>query len=201
MRGIRSHLLTFAAASVLAVAASIIEPSFVAAQDKKDEQKPSTTVDAWRQSLPPDSEAERPALDPERDAPTRPTREEIEKNLLALELKWMDALKLRDASTLGQILADDFVIVSPRLPGAHGRRDKYLNHALRDLKLVSYEFNDLTVRLYGRAAVVSGRLKQSAATIAGEDLSGDYFITDVWISRDGFWRVVSRHASPLPAAK
>jgi hypothetical protein len=56
------------------------------------------------------------------------------------------------------------------------------------------------VRLYGRTAVVSGRLKQSA-TVAGEDWGGSYLITDVWVSRDGFWRVVSRHASLLPGKK
>ena len=48
--------------------------------------------------------------------------------------------------------------------------------------------------------VVSGRLGQSAH-IAAEDWGGAYFFTDVWVSRDGTWQVVSRHMSLLPPEK
>ena len=173
------------------------------AQEKKGgEQKPASMVDAWRQALPPEAETERPAgAEDSGVTPARPSREEIERGLLALETKWMDALKLRDASMLGQVVADDFVSVSPRAAGVVSDRAKYLEHATRELKLTSYEFRDLTVRLYGRTAIVSGRLTQTASAANGEDLGGSYFFTDVWVSREGIWRVVSRHASPLPAVK
>jgi ketosteroid isomerase-like protein len=114
--------------------------------------------------------------------------------LIELERRWMEALKLRDASALSQIISDDFTLVSPRLVVSAGDRDKYFKHVARDLNLASYDFEELTVRLYGRAAVVSGRLKQSAS-VAGEDWGGSYLVTDVWVGRDGFWRVVSRHAT------
>ena len=71
---------------------------------------------------------------------------------------------------------------------------------MRDLHLTSYYFEGVTVRLYGRAAVVGGRLRQSAH-IAGEDWGGGYSFTDVWVSRDGTWQVVSRHLSLLPPEK
>lgn len=173
-----------------------------AAQEKgKETPRPATgTVDAWRQALPPEAEVERPAEAATDGAPTRPSREEVEQGLIALERRWMDALKLRDASALGQLIADDFTLVSPRLVLAAGDRDKYFEHALRGLNLASYDLDKLTVRLYGRAAVVSGRMKQSA-TVAGEDWGGTYLITDVWVNRDGAWRVVSRHASLLPEKK
>ena len=159
-------------------------------------------MDAWRQALPPEAETEWPAAaEDSGGTPARPSREEIERGLLALETKWMDALEHRDASTLGQVIADDFVSVSPRAAGVVSDRAKYLEHATRELKLTSYEFRDLTVRLYGRTAIVSGHLTQTASGANGEDLGGSYFFTDVWVSRDGTWRVVSRHASPLPAAK
>lgn len=198
MRDVSTRFLIFLAGALILAAA----PSFTAvAQDKKEApQKPTNTVEAWRQSLPPEAENERPGADAAGNATARVSREEIERSLLALESKWMDALKLRDASTLSQVIAEDFTSVGPRAAGAVSDRAKYLDHALREMKLTSYEFEGLTVRLYGRAAIVSGRLKLSAAA-NGEDLSGGYFVTDVWVSRDGIWRVVSRHASPLPAAK
>lgn len=178
-------------------------PVVVAAQEKgKETQKPATsTVDAWRKALPPEAEAARPAEgEATATAQPRPSREEIEQGFIALERKWMDALKLRDASTLSQLIADDFTLVSPRLVIAAGSRDKYFAHAMRGLNLTSYDLDQLTVRLYGRAAVVSGRVRQTA-TVAGEDWGGTFLVTDVWVNRDGSWRVVSRHASPAPASK
>lgn len=181
-----------------------VAPSLAAvAQEKKDEgKKPAgSTADAWRQALPPEAERTSETVEAASNAPASPSREEVERNVLALERKWMDALKARDASTLGQVVADDFSFVGPRTSGKPGDRDKYFAHALRELKLESYELDDLTVRLYGRTAVVSGRLTQKAVGAGGEDLSGSYFVTDVWVSRDGFWRVVSRHVSLIQAAK
>lgn len=200
MGKILKSFLAFVAGAVILTAATTC---VAFAQEKKDGgQKPASTVDAWRQALPPEAETERPTgAEEPNGTPARPSREEIEKSLLALETKWMDALKLRDASTLGQVVADDFVSVSPRSAGVVSDRAKYLDHALREQKLTSYEFRDLTVRLYGRTAIVSGRLTQTASAANGDDLSGTYFFTDVWVSRDGTWRVVSRHASPLPAVK
>ncbi|HEX8282408.1 MAG TPA: nuclear transport factor 2 family protein [Pyrinomonadaceae bacterium] len=170
-----------------------------AAQEKgKEPQKPAAgTADAWRQALPPEAETTGAAEGSAAAAPQRESREATEKALLALERKWMGALQQRDASALSQLVSDDFTLVSPRLVVAAGDRERYFQHAMRELSLASYELEGVTVRLYGRAAVVSGRLRQSA-TVAGEDWGGAYLFTDVWVSRDGAWRVVSRHTSPLP---
>ena len=199
MRETRTHFFAFFVGALILAAAPSIS---VRAQEKdKETQKPATTtVDAWRQALPPEAETERPTEEAAPGAQPRPSREEVEKSLIALERKWMEALKLRDASALSQIISDDFTLVSPRLVIAAGGRDKYFEHTMRDLNLSSYDFDELTVRLYGRAAVVSGRLTQSA-TVAGEDWGGSHLVTDVWVSRDGIWRVVSRHTSLLPEKK
>jgi len=180
-----------------------VAPPLTAAQEKKDEEKKpaGSTADAWRQALPPEAERTAETVEAASGAPAPASREEVERSLLALERKWMEALKARDASTLAQVIADDFSFVGPRAFDKPGDRDKYLAHALRELKISSYEFDGLTVRLYGRTALVSGRLAQKATDAGGEDLSGSYFVTDVWVSRDGFWRVVSRHVSLIPAPK
>lgn len=192
-------LILLTCASVVFVAS----PLTAVAQEKKDEaKKPAgSTADTWRQALPPEAERTGETVEAASVAPASPSREEVERNVLALERKWMEALKARDASTLGQVVADDFSFVGPRTSGKPGDRDKYFAHALRELKLESYEFGEQTVRLYGRTAVVSVRLTQKATGAGGEDLSGSYYLTDVWVSRDGIWRVVSRHASLMPAAK
>lgn len=197
MRVTRARFFAFFIGALLLTAAPSV---IVSAQEKSKEKPPATTADAWRQALPPEAETTRPAEESVSGAPARATREETEQSLLALERKWMDALKLRDASALSQIISDDFMFASPQLAEASGDRAKYFDHALRDLKLTSYELSELKVRLYGRAAVITGRLKQSA-TVAGEDWGGLYLMTDVWVYRDGAWRVVSRHTSLLPSKK
>lgn len=195
MRKVRTHLVTYFVAALILAALSIS----AAAQDKGKEVRkpPAGTVDTWRQALPPETET---TGSPEASATVtrqRDSREATEKTLLALERKWMGALQQRDASALSQLISDDFTLVSPRLVVAVGDRERYFQHAMRELNLSSYDFEGLTVRLYGRAAVVSGRLRQSAG-VAGEDWSGTYLFTDVWVNRDGTWQVVGRHMSPLP---
>ena len=186
---------------LVAAALFAATPGVASAQDKQREtQKPAGTVDAWRQALPPQAETEFPAGEAAAGTTARASREEVERFLLAQGERWMESLRLRDASALDQILSDDFTLADARLPGAQVDKQKYLAHALHDLKLSSYEFDKLSVRLYGRTAVVSGRLKQTASA-GGADWSGSQIVTDVWVHRDGFWRAVSRHASPLPEAK
>lgn len=197
MRKIRTHLFNFFAAAVTLAALS--HPA--AAQEKGKETKPTAgAVDAWRQALPPEAEATGTPEAATSDTRRPDSRAASEKALLALERKWMGALQERDASALSQLISADFTLVSPRLVVAAGDRDKYFQHAMRDLSLTSYDFEGLTVRLYGRTAVVSGRLRQSAS-VGGEDWGGSYLFTDVWVSRDGFWQVVSRHTSMLPPEK
>ncbi len=198
MRKVRTHLVTYFAATLILVASSVS----AAAQDKgKEAGKPSNgTVDTWRQALPPETET---TGSPEASATVtrqRDSREATEKTLIALERKWMEALQQRDASTLSQLISDDFTLVSPRLVIAVDERERYFQHAMRELTLNSYEFEGLTVRLYGRTAVVVGRLKQSA-NATGEDWGGTYLFTDVWVNRDGTWQVVGRHMSPLPTER
>jgi len=164
----------------------------VTAQDKP---KTAATVEAWRQSLPPEAEDQSQAEEIPGVAPLVTSGDETEKALLSLERLWMDSLKTGDADTLGQIISSDFTFASPRVIDVKDRA-KYLEYALRELKLTSYEFDKTTVRLFGRTAIVSGLLKQRA-TVKGEDLVGNYLVTDVWISRGGNWRVVSRHESLL----
>lgn len=201
MKTLRTHLFAISAVAAALAALSVSPPPAYAQEKGKEAQKPATgTVDAWRQALPPEAEATETTEASAPAAQPRLTREAAEKALGALERKWMDSLRQRDASALSQLVSDDFTLVSPRLVVAAGDRDKYFQHAMRELNLTSYEFESLTVRLYGRAAVVSGRLKQSA-NVAGEDWGGSYLFTDVWVSRDGAWQVVSRHTSLLPPGK
>lgn len=176
-----------------------VSPTIVATAQDNEKQKPGTAVDTWRHSLPPEAEARGETEEMPGVATSEPSNDETQKTLLSLERMWMDSLRAGDADTLAQIISEDFTFANPRAVEVKDRI-KYLEYALRELKLTSYEFDKTTVRLFGRTAVVSGLLRQKA-TVRGADWAGNYLITDVWISRGGNWRVVSRHESPLPEQK
>ena len=89
-------------------------PTIIAtAQERKE--KPGTTVDTWRQSLPPEAEAQSQAEEMPGVAPSPPSNDETQKTLLSLERMWMDSLRAGDADTLGQIVSGDFTFASPRV--------------------------------------------------------------------------------------
>jgi hypothetical protein len=48
--------------------------------------------------------------------------------------------------------------------------------------------------------MVRARYRQQA-TVAGQDRSGAFLLTDVWVRRDGRWQVVTRHSSHVPTAR
>lgn len=193
MRSKRNHLFilfTWALASVCSVA-------IVMGQEK---EKPPTgsAVETWRQSLPPEAETQT-LSDENGDMQPLPANDETQKAILLLEQGWIEAIKVGDADSLSQLLSGDFIFVSPRANHVTNRNE-YLNHAIRDLRLTSSELEKLTVRLFGRTAIVGGLLKQKGS-VKGEDVGGSYLFTDVWINRGGIWRVVCRHESPLPSQK
>ena len=60
----------------------------------------------------------------------------------------------------------------------------------------SYELRDISIRVYARAAVVSGRamVKTNASNPGG---TGPYRVTNTYILYDGRWRCVASHNSSL----
>ena len=195
MRSMRINFLLFTWMVICAVA-----PSLTATAQDKEKPKPGTTIDSWRQALPAEAETPAPAEEMPGDASSSASGDETRKTLLALEQRLMESVKMRDADSLSLIVASDFTFANPRLAVRRSDRSGFMQHALGDMKLTSFEFDKTTVRVFGRTAIVSGLLNQRAS-VAGEDWSGTYLLTDVWISRDGVWRVVSRHESPLHQKK
>ncbi len=65
----------------------------------------------------------------------------------------------------------------------------------------SYDLDQTQVSVYGNSAVVTARV-----TIAGKNKEGNAFVrrsrfTDVFVWRDGGWRIVAGHSSKIPEAK
>lgn len=106
---------------------------------------------------------------------------------------WSEAIERRDVEAADRILGAEYSLMAPgfgEVPRAAWLAflPQYVVH--------SYEFTDVKVHVYGDAAVMRSRYKQSA-TVGGKDRSGEMLVTDVWVKRDGRWQVVARHTSML----
>jgi hypothetical protein len=175
------------------------------AQDtEKKEAEKTTTIDAWRQALPDGNQsANTPptvAMDESKDnVESEETPAQIEKRILDLEKRLMEALKTRDSVTLKRFLADDFILAGMNLTGSAAQSDKirYIDWALKNLELKSYNLEKTSVRVHASTAIVTFNYKRQAS-VGGAPADGDFIVTDVWVKRGKRWQAASHHISLLP---
>jgi hypothetical protein len=65
-----------------------------------------------------------------------------------------------------------------------------------DVKLLAYDVDDMRVRVYGDAAVVTGRVT-TRQLVKGEERTGRSRFTDVFVRRGGRWQIVAGHSSRI----
>jgi hypothetical protein len=65
-----------------------------------------------------------------------------------------------------------------------------------DLKYTSAVNDEFTVHIYENAAVLNYR-STVKGQFKGNDVSGQYRMTDMWVKRDGRWQCVAAHQSKL----
>jgi ketosteroid isomerase-like protein len=118
--------------------------------------------------------------------------ETVQQEIQALERQWMQAWVDADMAACTSILADDFVLTSAR--GVLMPKDAWLANAGTVFRCTAFEWLELIVRPFGDVAVVHGRSRQ-AASVGGQDWSGLFLTTDVWVRRADGWQVVARHGT------
>jgi len=93
---------------------------------------------------------------------------------------WADSYVKRDPSFVQKITTDDFMFVGP--DGNIVNRTDYVKGVTGDTTFTAFKITSLKVRVYGDTAVVIG-IATIAAKIKGEDESGDYSFTDVFVKQ------------------
>ena len=119
--------------------------------------------------------------------------------LAAIDATWNDLRLKPDVTGLERLLVDDWLLTHS--DGRIQTKSEYLNELrtrTRANQVIRNE--DVSVRLYGDAGVVTGVSVQQGVT-NGQPFSGRFRFTRVWIRRDGMWRMVASHSSRVePAA-
>jgi hypothetical protein len=101
--------------------------------------------------------------------------------------------QIGDADVLQSLWADDLEVDVPKMPAMSKTEVMAFARSGR-MKFLRYATSDINIRVYGDAAVVTGRL-QRTRTLNGQDLSDDWRFTKVYTRHAQTWRVVSFHAS------
>jgi ketosteroid isomerase-like protein len=117
----------------------------------------------------------------------------VEQAIRKLDHERIQAQIHADAAALERIYADDFIGVGPS--GTVRTKPQVISDFTSgDLRFQSITTDDVQVRVYGNAAVETGR-----STMDGQDkgktVPRDTRFTRVWIKQQGHWRLVANHYS------
>ena len=131
-------------------------------------------------------------LAPQARQPVTPGTDQ-QRALEALEQRWLGVED--DPSALESILADDFIHVLPM--GFVTKREQidYMRAHPAPKDATTRRFDDLRVRVYGIAGVVTGIVVATAP----DGKTDRTAFTDVFAFRDGRWQAVNAQELPLGA--
>ena len=115
------------------------------------------------------------------------------RELERLEKVWNEAHERGDVATLDGLWADDLEVAVPKMPVM--TKSQVLSFARSGrMKFLRYTTSDLRVRVYGDAAVVTGRVERTRV-LNGQEMADDWRFTKTYIRQNQKWRVVAFHAS------
>jgi uncharacterized protein (TIGR02246 family) len=105
------------------------------------------------------------------------------------------ALLAGDAGKLEQLLDDD---LSSTTATGHVQDKAEILADVRsgDLRVSASRTDDFKARIYGKTAVATYRATVEA-TYEGRSRGGQYRATSVYVNRDGRWKLVAQHNTPL----
>jgi ketosteroid isomerase-like protein len=113
--------------------------------------------------------------------------------LSRLESVWNKAHLRGDTAVLDGLWGEDFVVAVPKM-SVLAKPEAIKIWRLGKMKFQRYQTSDLRIRVYGDAAVVTGRL-QRARQLKERIVEDDWRFTKVYVRNSGRWRVVAFHAS------
>ncbi|MGB8116991.1 MAG: nuclear transport factor 2 family protein [Candidatus Sulfotelmatobacter sp.] len=119
--------------------------------------------------------------------------QETIREIVDLERQTKEAILHRDADFSTRTLADDYVAITP-LGQVTSKQDAISARRSGQLRYESMNVTEMVVRLFGDTAVVTARAEVKGHQL-GEDFSGPYRYTRVWIRRNGHWQTVSYQAT------
>lgn len=123
----------------------------------------------------------------------------IKKELERLSWEWMNAWKELDTAFIDQMMAPEFrllAIINGELITM--TRSEWMKTTPFYIP-TTFKYYNFDIRIYGKTAIVQSMFDLEA-TLHGQDRSGTFQVTDVWVKKSGGWQVVHRHTNLKPKA-
>lgn len=122
----------------------------------------------------------------------------IEQEIRKLDLLEAEAMQQRDLTTLDKVLADNFLVNSPRNEIVKGKRavEDLVRNGVINYSLFQREIESIVIE--GGVAIVMGLetiRPVGKAPGAGQTLQRRY--TNVWLNKNGKWLLTARHANVI----
>jgi hypothetical protein len=115
------------------------------------------------------------------------------REIVEMERQAREASIRRDAEFSQRTLAEDYVAITP-LGMVTTKQDTVSARKNGQLRYDTINVSDMVVRVYGDTAVVTARADVKGHQL-GEDFSGPYRYTRIWVRRTGHWQAVSYQAT------
>ena len=113
----------------------------------------------------------------------------VEQQLIDLEKQRSQAVVKGDTAALDKMTAEDYEFTNP-LGEVKTKAQILQDIKSGELKYESIDLDDVKARVYGNAAVVTGRTT-TKGQYGGKDVSGQYRFTRVYTKRNGGWQSVA----------
>jgi ketosteroid isomerase-like protein len=118
----------------------------------------------------------------------------LKEEVTELNQQWTECYAKRDTAFLERYLSDDYVSTFPdgTVLDKKGEIESVKSGDVTFTEIPS----ELKVRIYGEAAVITGR-STLKAKVKGQDVSGEYRLTHVWIRQSERWQVVASQVTRI----
>ena len=145
---------------------------------------------AWAQT----ADSKKPAA-----APAKAGDGGVEEALTKIERETLAALLKKDTAAFGRAFSDDAVLVTPDGP-TQTKAQLIADVKSGDLVITSSEMSDVKVRAFGDTAVVT-YMTVDKGKYKGQEISGRYRWTDVFVRRGGAWLIVAAQGTAVQTPK
>lgn len=115
------------------------------------------------------------------------------RQIVELERQAKEASLHRDADFSQRTLSADYVGITP-LGQVTTKQDVLSARKSGQLRYETIDISEMVVRVYGDTAIVTARADVKGHQL-GEDFSGPYRYTRVWVRRSGRWEIASYQAT------
>jgi uncharacterized protein (TIGR02246 family) len=117
----------------------------------------------------------------------------ISQTLQGMERSWLNAENAHDAATFENIVADDWIAITP---DGKGQTKAERAAEIKAAHTTSATMGDMKVRVFGDTAVVTGT-DDETTTEDGKKSTNHYVWTDVFVKRNGKWLAVASQTAQI----